>query len=133
MTLERRQFLHLAAGAAALPAASRLAWSQTYPNRPVTMMVPFAAGGPADAIARIMGDRMRVALGQQVVIENVVGAGGAVGGGRGGRSAPKGYPIGIGHWSTHVIKGAIYDLPYDLLRDLEPVAQLPATPQAIVS
>jgi tripartite-type tricarboxylate transporter receptor subunit TctC len=131
--VKRRQFLHLALGAAALPAASRIAWSQAFPSRPVTIVVPFAAGGPADALARIVGDRMRLALGRQVVIENVAGAGGSVGVGRVVRSPPDGYTVGIGHWSTHVINGAIYDLPYDLVRDLEPVAQLPATAQLIVS
>ena len=131
--VKRRQFLHLALGAAALPAASRIARAQTFPTRPVTIVVPFAAGGPADALARIVGDRMRLALGRQMVIENVAGAGGSVGVGRVVRSPPDGYTVGIGHWSTHVINGAIYDLPYDLVRDLEPVAQLPATAQLIVS
>jgi tripartite-type tricarboxylate transporter receptor subunit TctC len=107
--------------------------AQNFPTRPVTIVVPFAAGGPADAMARIMGDRMRVALGQQVVIEDVAGAGGSVGVGRVVRAAPDGYTISIGHWSTHVVNGAIYDLPYDLLRDLEPVALLPSNPQFIVS
>src|SRR5258708_19073994 len=132
-TMKRRQFLELTAGAAALSAASRVAWSQSFPRRPVTIVVPFAAGGPADAIARIMGDRMRVALGQQVVIENVAGAGGSVGVGRVVRAAPDGYTVGIGHWTTHVVNGAIYDLPYDLLKDLEPVAQLPSNPQWIIA
>jgi tripartite-type tricarboxylate transporter receptor subunit TctC len=131
--MKRREFFSFAAAAAMLPAASRLAWSQGYPNRPVMIVVPFAAGGPADALARIMGDRMRVALGKQVVIENMVGGGGSVGVGRVVRSAPDGYTVGIGHWTTHVINGAIYDLPNDLVRDLEPVAQLPATPQLVVS
>jgi tripartite-type tricarboxylate transporter receptor subunit TctC len=133
LKLARRKFLHIAAGAAALPVLSRIAWAQAYPTRPVTMVVAFAAGGPADALARIVGNRMRVALGRPVVIENVAGGGGSVGVGRVVRSAPDGYIVGIGHWSTHVINGAIYDLPYDLVRDLEPVAQLPATPQLIVS
>src|SRR5205807_5449080 len=98
-----------------------------------TIVVPFAAGGPADAMARVIGDRMRVSLGQQVIIENVAGAGGSVGVGRVVRAAPDGYTISIGHWSTHVVNGAIYDLPYDLLKDLEPIALLPANPQLIVS
>jgi tripartite-type tricarboxylate transporter receptor subunit TctC len=106
---------------------------QNFPTRPVTIVVPFAAGGPADAMARVIGDRMRASLGQQVIIENVVGAAGSVGVGRVVRAAPDGYTISIGHWSTHVVNGAIYDLPYDLLKDLEPVAQLPANPQFIVS
>jgi tripartite-type tricarboxylate transporter receptor subunit TctC len=107
--------------------------AQTYPTRPVTIVVPFAAGGPLDAMARVMGDRMGRSLGQQFIIENIVGAGGSVGVGRVVKAAPDGYTIGIGHWSTHVVNGAIYDLPYDLLKDLEPVARLPANPQFIVS
>jgi tripartite-type tricarboxylate transporter receptor subunit TctC len=107
--------------------------AQTYPTRPVTIVVPFAAGGPLDAMGRVMGDRMGRSLGQQFIIENVVGAGGSVGVGRVVKAAPDGYTIGIGHWSTHVVNGAIYDLPYDLLKDLEPVARLPANPQFIVS
>jgi tripartite-type tricarboxylate transporter receptor subunit TctC len=107
--------------------------AQNFPTRPVTIVVPFAAGGPADALARVIGDRMRVALGQQVIIENVACAAGSVGVGRVVRAAPDGYTLSIGHWSTHVVNGAIYDLPYDLLKDLEPIAQLPANPQLIVS
>src|SRR6202051_2340926 len=107
--------------------------AQNFPTRPVTIVVPFAAGGPADAMARVIGDRMRVSLGQQVIIENVAGAGGSVGGGRVVRAPPDGYTVSIGHWSTHVVNGAIYDLPYDLLKDLEPVAQLPSNPQWVVA
>src|ERR1700724_3028570 len=107
--------------------------AQNFPARPVTMVVPFAAGGPSDALARVIGDRMRAALGQQVIIENVSGAGGSVGVGRVVRAQPDGYTVSSGHWSTHVVNGAIYDLPYDLLRDLEPVAQLPSNPQWIVA
>jgi tripartite-type tricarboxylate transporter receptor subunit TctC len=107
--------------------------AQSFPTRPVTIVVPFAAGGPADAMARVIGERMRVALGQQVIIEDVAGAGGSVGVGRVVRAPPDGYTISIGHWSTHVVNGAIYDLPYDLLNDLEPVAQLPSNPQWIIA
>lgn len=109
------------------------AQSQTFPTKPITLNVPFAAGGPSDAMARVLGDRMRVALGQQVLVENVVGASGSIGVGRVARAAPDGYSVSLGHWSTHVINGAIYDLPYDLLNDLVPVAALPANPQLIVS
>ncbi len=98
----RRQFLHLAAGAAALPAVSRLARAQTYPARPITMIVPFAAGGPNDGIARIMAERMRVLLGQPVMTENIDGAAGSIGTGRAARAAPDGYTISIGYWGTHV-------------------------------
>jgi tripartite-type tricarboxylate transporter receptor subunit TctC len=107
--------------------------AQSFPTRPVTIVVPFAAGGPADAMARVIGDRMRVSLGQQVIIEDVAGAGGSTGVGRVVRAPADGYTISIGHWSTHVVNGAIYDLPYDLLKDLEPVAQLPSNPQWIIT
>ena len=99
MKLRRRRFLHLAAGiitGAALPAISGLANAEIYPIRPVTMVVPYAAGGPADAIARIVADRMRATLGQPVVIENISGAGGSIAVGHVARAAPDGYTIGIG-------------------------------------
>jgi tripartite-type tricarboxylate transporter receptor subunit TctC len=133
MKLPRRQFLHLAASAAALPAVSRVAWAQTYPTRPITFVVPFAAGGPVDAMARVLGERMRATLGQTIVVESVTGAGGSIGVGRVARASPDGYTVSIGHWSTHVVNGAIYDLPYDLLKDLEPVALLPSNPMLVVS
>jgi tripartite-type tricarboxylate transporter receptor subunit TctC len=122
--------------AAAIAAAFALignAQAQPYPSRPITMVVPFAAGGPTDTLARILGERLRVSLGQTIVIENTTGAAGSIGVGRVVRSAPDGYTIGIGHWSTHVVNGAIYPLNYDLLRDLDPVALLPANPQLIVT
>ena len=122
MKFPRRQFLHLATGAVALPAVSRFAWAQAYPARPITMVVPFAAGGPTDTIARIMAERMRASLGQTIIIENVTGAAGTIGVGRVARAAPDGYTVGIGHWSTHVVNGAIYQLPYDVLNDFEPIA-----------
>jgi tripartite-type tricarboxylate transporter receptor subunit TctC len=132
-----KQLLRIAASAATFIAATFVgiadASAQNFPTRPVTIVVPFAAGGPADAMARVIGDRMRASLGQQVIIENVSGAGGSVGVGRVVRAPPDGYMVSIGHWSTHVVNGAIYDLPYDLLRDLEPVAQLPSNPQWIVA
>jgi tripartite-type tricarboxylate transporter receptor subunit TctC len=109
------------------------AHAQAYPNKPITFNVPFAAGGPSDALARVLGERLRVALGQPVLVENVTGASGSIGVGRVVRAAPDGYTLSLGHWSTHVVNGAIYDLPYDLVKDLEPIAQLPGNPQLIVS
>src|SRR5882757_8410369 len=103
MKLPRRRFLRLAAGAAALPGVSRIARAQSYPSRPITLVVPFAAGGPTDTIARIMGQRMRQSLDQTVIIENVTGAAGSIGVGRVARASPDGYTVGIGHWSTHVV------------------------------
>src|SRR5262245_66665588 len=94
MKLPRRNILHLAAGAAALPAISRTAWAQAYPMRPITIVVPFPAGGPTDTLARILAEHMRTLLGQSVIIENVSGAGGSIGVGRVARAAPDGYKIG---------------------------------------
>jgi tripartite-type tricarboxylate transporter receptor subunit TctC len=128
----RRQFLHLAAGAAALPAVSRIAWAQTYPSKPVTIVVPFAAGGPLDLRARSLAEHMRSALGQPIIIENISGAAGSLGAGRVARSAPDGYTLAIGIWGTHVVNGAVYRLQYDVLNDFEPVALLTNNSQLIV-
>jgi tripartite-type tricarboxylate transporter receptor subunit TctC len=124
MKLPRRQFLHLAAGAATLPAVSRLAWAQAYPTRPITMIVPFAPGVTADALARVLAERMRRVLGQPISIENVSGAGGSIGTGRAARAKPDGYTIDLGIFSTHVLNGAFYSLPYDVLNDFAPVSPL---------
>jgi tripartite-type tricarboxylate transporter receptor subunit TctC len=129
----RRQFLHLAAGAATLPVVSRNAWAQTYPSRPIMMIVPLATGGSTDTIGRIMAEGMRTALGQPVIIENVSGAGGTIGVGRVARAAPDGYTIGIGQWGTNVATGAIYPLQFDLLRDFEPIALIATQPFLIVA
>ena len=110
------------------------ALAQTYPSKPITVIVPFAAGGPSDALARAVSDRMRQALGgQTIVIENVTGAAGSIGVTRAARSAPDGYTISMGHLGTHVINGAIYTLPFDLINDLEPVALIGSNPMLIVS
>jgi tripartite-type tricarboxylate transporter receptor subunit TctC len=107
--------------------------AQNFPSRPITIIVPFSAGGPSDAMARILGERMKVTLGETVLVENVTGAGGSVGVGRAVRSPPDGYTISFGHLGTHVANGAIYKLGYDLVTDLEPVALLPSNPMIIVS
>jgi len=109
------------------------ATAQAYPARAVTMVVPFSAGGPTDTIARIMAERMGKALGQTVVVENTTGAAGSIGVGRVARAAPDGYTLSIGHWSTHVVNGAVYQLSYDVLKDFEPVAMIASNPQLIVS
>ena len=109
------------------------AFAQNFPSRPVTIVVPFSAGGPSDAMARILAERMKVSLGEAVLVENVTGAGGSLGVGRALRSAPDGYTISFGHLGTHVANGAIYKLGYDLVADLEPVALLPSNPMIIVS
>src|SRR5215831_18395859 len=110
-----------------------LATAQGYPSHPITMVVPFSAGGPTDTIARIMAERMGRALGQTVVVENVTGAAGSIGVGKVARAAPDGYTLSIGHWSTHVVNGAVYQLPYDVLKDFEPVAMIATNPQLIVT
>lgn len=122
----------LAAFAAALGFAVA-ASAQPYPTRPVTLVVPFAAGGPVDVVARILAEPMRRSLGQAVVVESTTGAGGSLGVGRVARAAPDGYTLSIGHWSTHVVNGAVYQLPYDLLKDLEPVAMIGGNPMIVVS
>jgi tripartite-type tricarboxylate transporter receptor subunit TctC len=127
MKLPRRRFL-LAAGAAAIPAAARIAMAQTYPARPITMVVPYAPGGATDAIARNVAERMNVSLGQPIIIENVTGAGGTIGTGRVAHARPDGYTLGMGHNVSHVTNGATYVLQYDLLNDFEPVALLSTTP-----
>jgi tripartite-type tricarboxylate transporter receptor subunit TctC len=109
------------------------AGAQTYPSKPVTIVVPFAAGGPSDALARILGDRMKATLGQAFVIENVTGAGGSIGVGRAVRAPADGYTISFGHLGTHVANQAIYPLPYDMLADLDPVVLLPSNPMVMVS
>ena len=109
------------------------AQAQNYPSRPITVLSGFAAGGPTDVVMRILADRMRTTLGQPIVIENAVGASGSIAVGRVVRSASDGYTLSIGHWSTHVVNGAIYSLTYDMLSDLEPVALLPSNPMIVVS
>jgi tripartite-type tricarboxylate transporter receptor subunit TctC len=106
--------------------------AQPYPSRAVTVVVPFGAGVPTDALARIVGERMRVSLGQQIIIENVTGAAGTIGVGRVARATPDGYTLILGNWPTQVVNGAIYALPYDLLKDFVPVAQLPSNPYIVV-
>jgi tripartite-type tricarboxylate transporter receptor subunit TctC len=98
MSLSRRRFLHLAAGGAALSAYSSLAPAQSYPSRPITIVVPFPAGGPTDALARVLAERMKGALGQSVIVENPTGAAGTIGTGRVARAAPDGYTVILGHW-----------------------------------
>jgi tripartite-type tricarboxylate transporter receptor subunit TctC len=104
-----------------------------YPSRPITILVPFSAGGPSDAMARILAERMKTTLGETLLIENVTGAGGSIGVARAVRAPPDGYTVSFGHLGTHVANGAIYKLGYDLVADLEPVVLLPSNPMIIVS
>jgi tripartite-type tricarboxylate transporter receptor subunit TctC len=133
MKFPRRQFLHLAAGAAALPAVSRIVRAQTYPTRPITMVVPYPPGGSTDVIARLLAERMRASLAQPIITENVAGANGSIGTGRATRAAPDGYTLVVGLWNTHVANGAVYVLPYDVLGDFEPISLTVTIPQVIVS
>jgi len=132
MRFSRRQFLHLPSAAAVLPTATSVGSAESYPTRPITIIVPYPAGGPADAIARIVGEGMRMNLGQPVIVENVSGAGGTLGVARVARAAPDGYTLSIGQLNSHVFSGAVYSAPYDLLRDLAPVALLTTNPLMIV-
>jgi tripartite-type tricarboxylate transporter receptor subunit TctC len=125
-----RKIILAVVAALALGTAAR---AENYPSHPITIIVPFAAGGPSDAMARILAERMKTTLGEVLLIENVTGAGGSIGVGRAVRSAPDGYTISFGHLGTHVANGAIYKLGYDLVDDLEPVALLPSNPMIIVS
>jgi len=118
---------------AALAAAFATTAGAQYPTRTITMNVPFAAGGPTDTIARVVAQRMSVSLGQSIIIENVTGADGTIGVGRVARAPPDGYLLSIGQWSTHVLNGAAYALPYDLLTDFAPVALLSTNPLVIVT
>jgi tripartite-type tricarboxylate transporter receptor subunit TctC len=122
MKLPRRQFLHLAAGAAGLLVLPRIASAQSYPSRPSTVVVPFPAGGALDVFGRILAERMKASLGQTIIVENVAGANGSLGVGRVARAAPDGYTVVIGYWGTHVANGAVYALPYDVLSDFEPIS-----------
>jgi tripartite-type tricarboxylate transporter receptor subunit TctC len=118
----------LGAAGAIAPAAADI-----YPSRPITVIVPYPAGGPTDALMRILSERMRMSLGQPFVIENVTGASGTIAVGRVVRAEPDGYTVSIGNTATHVTNGATFALKYDLLTDLKPVALLPATPFLIIS
>jgi tripartite-type tricarboxylate transporter receptor subunit TctC len=128
MTLRRRQFLKLAATAAAVPAMPAVARAQAFPSRTVTMVVPVPAGGALDTNARLIAEGMRAALGQPVVIENVTGASGSTGTGRVARSAPDGYTLIYGANVTHVLNAAVMSLNYDVVTDFEPIALIGKTP-----
>ena len=124
MTLQLRCVLvALLAGVAGAGTAA----AQSYPSRPITVVVPFPAGGPTDTVARIMGDHMRSTLGQSVIIENVTGAGSTIGTGRVAAAAPDGYTLYVGNWTSAVGAGALYQTSWHIINDLTPIAQLPAS------
>jgi tripartite-type tricarboxylate transporter receptor subunit TctC len=126
-----RRLLLVVAFAAGLGPAGPVT-AQVYPSRPITMVVPFAAGGPNDTIGRILIERVRGSLGQPVIIENVAGANGTIGVGRVARAAPDGYTLSIGSFNSHVVNGAIYALAYDVLKDFEPVALLSSSGGSLI-
>jgi tripartite-type tricarboxylate transporter receptor subunit TctC len=107
--------------------------AQVYPSRPVTMVVPYPAGGPTDTLGRILAESMRTFIGQPVIVENISGAGGSIGVGRVARAAPDGYTLSLGHVQTHVMNAATQTLQYDVVKDFEPVSLLADTPQWLVA
>jgi tripartite-type tricarboxylate transporter receptor subunit TctC len=131
--ISKRIFLSAMAAACCNLTPIGPAISETYPSHPITMVLPFAAGGPTDTLARIIAARMQVSLGQPVIVENVSGAAGTIGVGRVARAAPDGYTISVGPMNSHVLTGAIYKLPFDLLKDFEPVALIANNPSVVVS
>jgi tripartite-type tricarboxylate transporter receptor subunit TctC len=131
MQIQRRTFLSLAASAAALPTTLNVALADAYPSRPITIIVPFAAGGATDVLARILAERMRLSLGQLLLVEDVTGAAGSIGVTRAVRSPPDGYTLSVGTLTTHVLIGALYQLPYNLLTDLSPIAEIGSEPLLI--
>src|SRR5262245_57969456 len=134
MNRSRRNFLLLAAGAAALPAGSRMSRAQAFPSRPMTMIVPFAAGGPQDVLGRLVAQRMSEILGQQIVVENIGGAGGINGSKRVADAVPNGYTMGIGSVGTHAHNQTLYKKPhYDASADFTPVALIAETPVVLIT
>jgi tripartite-type tricarboxylate transporter receptor subunit TctC len=124
---------HVAAGLALVLAAIVVAGAQPYPSRPITMVVPFGAGGPSDSIGRIVAEGMREPLGQPLIVENVAGASGTIGVGRVAGASPDGYTIVFGNWATHVLNGVMFSLRYDLIEDFAPIALVSSDPLLIVA
>jgi tripartite-type tricarboxylate transporter receptor subunit TctC len=131
MKLLRRSFLRLAAGAAALPLLPRAANAQEFPSRPITMVVPLPAGGAFDALARLLAEHMRTTLGQPVIVENIPGADRGII--RVIRAEPDGYTLGVGGWAPYVLRPLVFSLPFDLQKDLEPVAFVGDAPFWIIA
>jgi tripartite-type tricarboxylate transporter receptor subunit TctC len=132
MKFRRRTLLHWLAASAAASLAPRLARAQSFPMRPITIVVPFPAGGPTDTLGRVLADRMKNSLGQSVIIENLTGAAGTIGSTHVARSAPDGYTLILGHWQTHVVNGATYTLPFDVVNDFAPIALVADCPMWLV-
>jgi len=125
--LTRRALLSAIVGAGCGMFGMQLACAQGFPSRPITMIVPVAAGSGMDTAARIVAERMRAPLGQPIIVENAGGASGSLGMGRAARASPDGYTLSYGAWATHVVNGAVYALPYDLSSDFEAISQTIST------
>ena len=124
--------LAFAAGLGFAVGAQGSAYAQPYPSRPLTIVVPFPAGGPTDTLARILSEPMRKSLGQPIVIENVTGAGASIGVARAAQAAPDGYTLVLGNWTSHVGAGAMYPLAHDAILEMRPVSLISSTPLMIV-
>jgi tripartite-type tricarboxylate transporter receptor subunit TctC len=132
MKLPRRKFLPLASALALAPVFSSFASALDYPTRPITIIVPFPAGGPVDTLARLLAEPMRIALGQPLVIENVGGAGGSIAVARVARAEPDGYTMILGNWTSLVGTPAVYPVSFDVKNDFAPVALLAFSPLMLV-
>ena len=133
MRIARRRFLRRISAAAVCLAVPVNALAQSIPTRPITFIVPYAAGGPTDLIARVLADRMRTSLGQTIIVENITGAAGSIGVGRVARATPDGYTLSLGNNGSNVLTGALDPPPFDLVRDFEPVARLVSNSQVVIS
>jgi len=131
MSLSRRKLLHLAAGVGAAGAYPHFARAADYPTRPVTIIVPFAAGGATDILARMIADPMGKSFGQTVIVEDLTGAAGSIGVGKVAHSTPDGYTLCVGTLTTNVLIGGLYKLDFDVLNDLTPIAELAYEPLLI--
>ena len=132
MKFRRRTLLHWLTAGAAVSLGSHFVRAQSFPTRPITIVVPFPAGGPTDTLGRVLADRMKNALGQSVIIENLTGAAGTIGSTHVARSAPDGYTLILGHWQTHVVNGATFTLPFDVVDDFSPISLVADCPMWLV-
>src|SRR5437764_1604598 len=126
------KLVHAGAVALAIWGSIAGAHAQSYPSHPVTIIVPFPAGGPTDTLARILGDHMKNTLGQSIIVENVTGAGATIGISRAVQSAPDGHTVILGNWTSHVGAPALYNVSWNVLTDLEPVARLSVSSLMII-
>jgi tripartite-type tricarboxylate transporter receptor subunit TctC len=132
MNSSRRTVLRWLAASSAASLGVHFARAESFPTRPITIVVPFPAGGPTDTLGRVLADRMKNALGQSVIIENLTGAAGTIGSTHVARSPPDGYTLILGHWQTHVVNGATYTLPFNVVDDFAPIALVADCPMWLV-